>query len=59
MSERWGAGYLLCLSCAEEHVGTWLIGSEPVECPECGKMSCVPHDGIGFGDAQAIDQETV
>lgn len=52
----WGSGYLLCLSCDEEHLGVWEIGSEPVGCPECGAVACVPYDGIGFGDAQAIAQ---
>lgn len=54
----WGSGYLLCLSCEEEHFGVWEIGSEPCECHECGEMACVPHDGIGFGNAQAIKRDT-
>lgn len=48
--EVWAAGTLLCLGCGEEHVGVWMIGSEPVECPHCSMDLCVPADGIRFGE---------
>lgn len=54
MAEEWASGYLLCLFCGHEHIGAWLIGSEPVECPQCEEMACVPEDGLGFGEAQTL-----
>lgn len=57
VAEVWASGTMVCLYCNAEHVGAWLIGSEPVECPYCSQMGCVPTDGIGFGEAQAFHEE--
>ncbi len=41
----WAAGEMLCLNCGhDEGIHVWLMGSEPVECPGCGEMMCVPKE---------------
>lgn len=51
---RWATGYLLCLACGEEHLSSWHIGTEPLECPHCAEFMCVPCDGVGFGEAPKL-----
>lgn len=46
--QGWACGALFCTSApcgyqSDEDVHVWAIGSEPVECPECGAHSCVPY----------------
>ena len=39
----WAVGEMLCLNCGRGgDIHTWLLGTEPVECPSCGEMFCVP-----------------
>ena len=47
MSEVWATGEMLCLGEACDYEGgvhLWMIGSEPVECPQCGENFCVPKE---------------
>lgn len=49
--KKWASGPMLCLACGyDKAIHVWLAGNEPVECPKCGEMMCVPLDGAGFGD---------
>ena len=50
-TEKWATGKMLCLACGfDRGIHVWFVGSEPVECPRCTEMMCVPKDGAGFGD---------
>lgn len=46
MTELWATGEMVCLSCGygEPDIHVWALGSEPVECPECGLVLCVPKE---------------
>jgi hypothetical protein len=43
-AELWATGEMLCLHCGQNkgYIHAWMLNSEPVECPECGEMGCVP-----------------
>jgi hypothetical protein len=45
VSVLWVASEMVCFGCGyDEGIHVWMIGSEPVECPECGFSLCVPKD---------------
>lgn len=45
VQKMWAADEMVCRGCGcDEGVHIWLVGSEPVECPECGEMLMVPKD---------------
>lgn len=55
--EYWAAGEMVCLGCGHDRgVHCWLVGSEPVECPECGEALCVPRDGMGFAPSSVLER---
>lgn len=45
-AELWAQGEMMCLGCGcdRPYIHVWLVGSEPVECPECSEMLCVPKE---------------
>lgn len=52
--ETWATGDVGCLRCDEFHLATWLIGTEPLECPHCDEGCCVPVDGVGFAPDRVL-----